>query len=68
MTPRTGRPPKENKMDRRLQIRVDDETIEKLDFCADRMNENRSEIVRDGINLIFEREKKKDKEARPSQS
>ena len=61
MSPRTGRPLKENKMERRLQIRVADETVEKLDFCAKRLNGSRSEIIREGIDLIFEREKNKDK-------
>lgn len=46
-------------MDSRLQIRVDSELQEKLDFCVNKTGKNRSEIVREGVELVFEREKKK---------
>ena len=59
MTPRTGRPKKENTMDSRLQIRADADLIEKLDFCVEKTGKNRSEIVRDGVDLVFHRVKEK---------
>jgi len=47
-----GRPTIENPKDKRLQVRVDEETIAMLDECAKAKNTNRSEIVRDGIHLV----------------
>lgn len=52
MSPRTGRPPSENPKDKRLQVRVDEQTINILDDCAKKANTNRSEIVREGIELV----------------
>lgn len=47
-----GRPPIENPKSERLQVRVDKETIETLDSCAQAKRTNRSEIVREGIMLV----------------
>ena len=58
MSPRTGRPPKENSKDLRLQVRIDKETLKILDKCAIWKNTNRSEIVREGIKLVEEKGKK----------
>ena len=55
MSPRTGRPPVENPKDKRLQVRVDEHTIKNLDECAKRAKTNRSEIVREGIELVKEK-------------
>ena len=55
MNPRTGRPPSENPKDKRLQVRVDEQTITLLDECAKKANTNRSEIVREGIELVKEK-------------
>jgi uncharacterized protein (DUF1778 family) len=49
-----GRPPINNPKDKRLQIRVDEKTIELLDRCAEAKGTNRSEIVREGIELVSE--------------
>ena len=54
MSPRTGRPPKENPKDSRIYVRMDKETLETLDQCADRLNMNRSEVVRKGIRKVKE--------------
>lgn len=54
MSPRTGRPT-DSRKDIRLQIRVDKETVEMLDTCVDQEGKNRSEIVREGIRLIYDR-------------
>lgn len=53
MSPRTGRPPKENPKDIRIQIRMDREYIRKLDECVKRNNSTRSEIIRKGIDLMY---------------
>lgn len=51
MSPRTGRPT-DSRKDIKLQIRVDQDTLEELDQCAKRDNSNRSVIVRKGIKLV----------------
>ena len=53
MSPKTGRPPKENPKSTRLQVRVDKEILAKLDLCAELSNSNRSEIVRKGIEMVY---------------
>lgn len=58
MSPRTGRPHKENPKDTRIQIRLDKETLEKLDKCAEKKNTTRSGIIREGIDLVNEELKK----------
>lgn len=59
MSPRTGRPPKENPKDTRIQIRLDKETLGKLDKCAEREQTTRSEVIRQGIDLVYADDKKK---------
>lgn len=36
----------------KLQIRVDEKTMQDLDQCAEKMKSNRSEVVRMGIALV----------------
>lgn len=58
--PRTGRPPKNTKMDSRLQIRADSDLMEKIEFCTEKTGKNMSEIVREGVEIIYRREKWKE--------
>ena len=58
MSPRTGRPPIENPKDTRIQIRLDKETLEKLDCCSNENNSSRSEIIRQGIDMVYAKIKK----------
>ena len=53
MSPRTGRPPKENAKDIRFQVRLDKEYIQRLDECAERDGSTRSDIIRKGIDLVY---------------
>ncbi len=53
-----GRPHIENPKAQIIQIRVDKETLEKLDLCAKKHNTNRSEIVRQGIDKVYNELKK----------
>lgn len=53
-----GRPPSENPKSETLRVRVDRETVKKLDDCAGEFNTSRSEIVRKGIDLVFDALKK----------
>ncbi len=59
MSPRTGRPRKENPKDIRIQIRLDKETLDKLDECADKNITSRSDIIRQGSDLVYAETMKK---------
>ncbi len=59
MSPRTGRPLKDNPKDTRIQIRLDKETLDKLDDCANNKNTTRSDVIRQGINLVYAETQKK---------
>lgn len=49
-----GRPPSENPKDKTLRIRVDDDTLKKLDNCSKKLETSRSEVVRQGIDLVHD--------------
>lgn len=46
-----GRPTSDPKTIK-LQIRVSEETMHDIDYCADKLQLTRSEIVRKGISLV----------------
>lgn len=52
MQPRTGRPKAENPKDIQLKIRADKQLISDLDFCCEKLNKNRSDIIRLGIQKV----------------
>ncbi|MGN1303781.1 MAG: CopG family transcriptional regulator [Oscillospiraceae bacterium] len=52
MSPRTGRPPKENTLDTRIQIRADKQLVEDLNYCCEKLSLNRSDVVRMGIQKV----------------
>lgn len=58
MSPKTGRPLKKDPKDTRIQVRLDKDTLNKLDICVDESKSNRSEILRQGINLVYANIKK----------
>ena len=62
MTNQAGRPRKDNKMDILLQIRMDNEVAEKLVFCSNSMKKPKSEVIREGIEIIYRRETLKEKD------
>jgi len=53
-----GRPPSENPKDKTLRVRVDDETLKKLDDCSAKLSSNRSNVVRKGIDMVSDSLKK----------
>lgn len=59
MAPRTGRPPSENPKDRGYRLRVSDEDLEKLDYCAEVLGLTKAEIIRQGISLMYVEAQKK---------
>lgn len=58
MVAKQGRPVSENKKDYMLRVRMDKETLSKLDECCEVEGKTRSEIVRQGIEEQFGKIKK----------
>jgi len=54
-----GQKIKDNPKDRRIQIRLDKEYIEKLDCLAAEQNSDRSKVIRRGIDIQYEKMSKK---------
>ncbi len=52
MCPRTGRPPKDNPKNIRLEIRLDKETSEILNECSNILSVSRTDVIVKGINLV----------------
>ena len=59
MSPRTGRPPIENPKSTQLAVRLDNETLDKLDVVAKINSETRVETIRRGINKLYSELKEK---------
>lgn len=45
-----------NPKDKTIKIRIDKETSEKLDFLSKKNQKSKSEIVRKGINIQYDKE------------
>ena len=54
MTPRTGRPPSDDPRDNQTRIRMSDAELEKLNYCAEVTGRSKAEIVREGIDRIYQ--------------
>lgn len=52
MAPRTGRPKAEHPKDIQLKIRADEQIMRDLDFCCEKLNKNRSDVIRLGIRKV----------------
>ena len=48
-----GRPKSENPKATQITVRLDKESLRKLDTCAKQMNETRVQIIRRGIENVF---------------
>lgn len=56
MSPRTGRPPKLGKSkNTSLQLRITEDTAEKLKKCSDALKISRTAVIEQGIDLIYEK-------------
>lgn len=53
MSPRTGRPKSDNPKSTQLAVRLDDETLKKLDKVAAVYSETRVETLRRGIEKLY---------------
>lgn len=36
-----------------IKFRIDEETLKRLNFCAEKLNTTRSGVIRKGIDLVF---------------
>ena len=52
MSPRTGRPKSEDPKDKLVRVRMTESDLALLDECASEKQCSRSEVVRDGIQLV----------------
>jgi len=52
VSPRTGRPKAEHPKDIQLKIRADKKTIEDLEFCCEKLNKTKSDVIRLGIQKV----------------
>lgn len=50
---RTGRPT-DSKKEARLQFRLSDSDIEKLDYCCKVLNLTKAEVIRQGIDKMYQ--------------
>ncbi len=53
MSPRTGRPHSDNPKQVRVETRMNKEELEKLEYCCRVTGKSRSEIVREGIDVVY---------------
>lgn len=54
MSARMGRPPKEVTKSVSLGLRISEETAQKLKVCAEAFNKSRTQIIEEGIDLVYE--------------
>lgn len=59
MSPRTGRPKSDNSKDTMLRVRIDEETVQKLDITSKELGITKSEVVRNGIENEYQKVRKK---------
>lgn len=52
MSPRTGRPPKENPRNVNLNIRITREESERIKKCADDLKTTRTDAIMKGIEMV----------------
>lgn len=57
MVAKKGRPLSENVKSIMLRVRLDKDTVEKLNFLTEKLGKSKSEVVRQGIDERYEKEK-----------
>lgn len=55
MSPRTGRPKSDNSKDTMLRVRIDEETVNKLELTSKELGITKSEVVRNGIENEYQK-------------
>ena len=61
VTPRTGRPPIENSKKSQYRIRLTEAEESKLEYCARETGKTKAEIIREGIELVYQAIQKQNK-------
>ena len=56
---RTGRPPSDDSKHHRIITRMSAEELEKLNFCCTATGKTKSEIIREGIDKVYQELKAK---------
>ncbi|WP_245368635.1 CopG family transcriptional regulator [Paenibacillus silagei] len=49
-----GRPPSDNPKSELIRVRVDQEILSKLDACTEKLQTTRSDVIRKGIEKVFD--------------
>ena len=57
MSPRTGRPTDDPK-EHQTRVRMSDRDLQRLDYCAAVLGLTKAEIIRQGIELMYEKAQK----------
>ena len=52
MSPRTGRPPVENPKNIQVKILADKQTVEDLNYCCEKLDKTKSDVIRLGIQKV----------------
>jgi len=50
-----GRPLSSDKRKNRVEVKMTDCEVSKLDFCADKKNTSRAKVIRDSVDVTFNR-------------
>ncbi len=59
MSPRTGRPTKDPRGTNRTGVRLTESDMEKLEFCVNETGKTKTDIIREGIDLVYQKVVKK---------
>ncbi len=52
-------PHPENPLDTQIKVRIDKITIDEIDFCKEKLNTTRSDVLRKGVHKLYEELKEK---------
>lgn len=55
MAPAHGRPPSKDPKRNDTRIRLTDSEREKLDFCAEKTGMTKADVIRQGIDLVYQK-------------
>lgn len=59
LAPNIGRPKIENPKKNDTRIRMTDDEVKKLNYCCEKTGMTKSDVIRHGINLVYEQVKKR---------
>lgn len=60
MSPRMGQKLTDNPKNKLIQVRMDNETVKKLDYLVSEQNSDRSKVIRKGIEIQYSQRNKKE--------